>query len=41
MGAQSMLDNSTAHDDITDLQLDLSSPCIGDSKEGVHLRRIA
>ena len=33
-----MRDNSTAHDDSTDLQLNLSSSCISDSKERLHLR---
>jgi len=38
MGAQSMRNNSTAHDDSTDLQLDSGSPCYDDSKEGLHLK---
>ena len=33
-----MRDNTAACEDSPDLQLDLGNPCIGDSKEGLHLR---
>ena len=38
MGAQSIYHNSTKSDDTADLQLDSDSPCIGNSKEGLHSR---
>ena len=38
MDAQSMCDNSAEHDGSVDLQLYSHSPCIGYSKEGLHLR---
>ena len=33
-----MRDNTTAREDSPDSQLDLGSPCIGDSKKGLHLK---
>ena len=33
-----MRDNTAAREDNPDSQLDLGSPCIGDSKRGLHLR---
>ena len=33
-----MCDNATPCEDSPNLQLDLGSPCIGNSKEGLHLR---
>ena len=33
-----MHNNTVAREDNPDLQLDLGSPCIGDMKEGLHLR---
>ena len=33
-----MRDNTAAREDSQDSQLDLGSPCIGDSKKGLHLK---
>ena len=33
-----MRNNTAAREDSPDSQLDLGSPCIGDSKKGLHLK---
>ena len=33
-----MRDNTAAREDSPDSQLDLGSPCMGDSKKGLHLK---
>ena len=38
MNAYSMYNNAVGCDDSMDSQLDLGSPCISDSKMGLHLR---